>query len=279
MASQTLTGLQTSFSRRFLKRMAAHAPKTPRTTELSATPQDTVELSGDQLHGAVASAVLSASQVSGVAVGAALALSIASQLGRELVSPEVREEIREEASKSWNRVEPSPELDETWQKIMSQSELPDPQLVCIEKGDNSPMALMGDVYMSKDARRQFSDPAERAFALGHELAHLETRDSEAQLGVKFLLESLEESSPLKPEEMAELKTEITAQIRQEDHRQEYQADQRGLEIAISLGHDPASAIGFLCGYPENDGHPAGDDRVRALVKQVKASRTSSRPKL
>ena len=143
-------------------------------------------------------------------------------------------------------------------------EVDDAELVCVDQGGNSPLALMGDVYFLKDADRQFSDPAQRAFVLGHELAHIENGDSKTQLGIKFLLESLDEGPNSKSLELGLLRRELDVQICKMDHRQEYRADKRGLEIAVLLGHDPASAIAFLSGYPESPSHPSGDERIQAL---------------
>lgn len=265
--------LRTVFSQRFLERLEQSTlPNVSQETSKVSTQSltDSVELSLQDFSKAISQGVLNASRVSGLAAGAALALTIASQVGQQLDLEPSREQLRGEIRDSWISVETQPKLSSSWSEILSKSSLDDAQLVCVEQGGNSPMALMGDVYFPKDAAQQFSKQAERDFVLGHEVGHLENGDSKTQFGFNLLLQSLDESPDSNTLEFGNLRRELDIQIGAENHRQEYRADQRGLEIAVSLGHDPSSAIAFLAGLPSSSSHPSGNDRLKALVARPQA---------
>lgn len=133
------------------------------------------------------------------------------------------------------------------------------------------------VYCSPRSLTLFEDEAELVFALAHEAAHIETRDSVGALGVELPSECLEEAEKDLGPDVWNLAYALRDPLQDYLYQEEYRADQRGLETLVALGYNPQSAVRFLERQFASPTHPDGPDRARALKRALDDDREIADP--
>lgn len=213
-----------------------------------------------QAFAQVALAIATAAQAGGVPALAAISQDVA----RSLVSPADELSLAQALESGFESrfVASPPELESAWQGVqkVTGSSFPPPQVV------NSPL-----VYAQADTRNLFlgkealatdlKEPEVLTFTLGHEEGHRQARDMAANQG----LESFAQSAAGDPK-LQRLAFQV---MREGRHANERRADQAGAHAAAQLGCEPGPILTFLLSIPEDNEHPGGLERARA-VRQTMA---------
>ncbi|MCD4786445.1 MAG: M48 family metalloprotease [Candidatus Eremiobacteraeota bacterium] len=142
----------------------------------------------------------------------------------------------------------------------------------------------GFIYVHKGLLDRFPKDSHIAFILGHEMAHVENRDSIDKLGTNFMLAILQSSLGKIPGKLDDMLGAAAGMLYDKSisRRAEYKADRRGAEHMMKLGYSPREGADALRGL-ESAGrkepgrlekllstHPPTESRAKKLEKFAKS---------
>lgn len=106
----------------------------------------------------------------------------------------------------------------------------------------------GHVYVCRGLLNRLGSESELAGVLGHEVAHLHSKDFqrvlERQLVFLGLMGLLRKKTDSPPAELGLAVVQVLDILRH-SRKREYQADAAGIELAFKAGHDPGGVVEFL----------------------------------
>ncbi|MCE1247390.1 MAG: M48 family metalloprotease [Firmicutes bacterium] len=137
----------------------------------------------------------------------------------------------------------------------------------------------GAIYVHKGLLERFPDDKHLAFIIGHEVGHVEHRDSIDALGVNFVLQIIQTALGKIPGKLDDLLAGAAGKIysSQLSQKAEFKADQRGADHMSKLGINPKFGAEALRGLESgNNGakpsvldkliasHPPTEERARRI---------------
>lgn len=173
----------------------------------------------------------------------------AQDVGRELVTPAQEEAFAETVLDTFsNRLQPTdPVTAATWAKVRAatSSPFPAPQVIgsilVVAQADSR------NLLLGKDALQgELADPNVLTFAMAHEEAHRQHRDTAGVRGLATLVEAAPKALPV---------------MRAGLHQNELEADEFAGRAAGRLGCDPKPILKYLVSIPEDAEHPHGLTRA------------------
>lgn len=262
-----------AFSRRYLALMRERLP--------ALVPERPIEPALDRFERTSSSPEAAVARAAALAVAASaggLAVALAAQVTKDLLDGPAYQQLAARADEMYRDQFPSFHSQETEHVAKLWSRVSDRPLAFVESGERSPITILETVYCSPRSLTLFEDEAELVFALAHEAAHVEARDSLGALGIELLSECLEHAEPDLGPDVWNLARALRDPLQDSLYQEEYQADRRGLETLVSLGYDPQSALRFLERQFASPTHPDGPDRARALSCSLPEVPQRARPK-
>lgn len=138
----------------------------------------------------------------------------------------------------------------------------------------------GFIYVHKGLLDRFPKDSHIAFILGHEMGHVEHRDSIDKLGTNFILSILQASLSKIPGKLDDMLGAAAGMLYDKSisRKAEYKADRRGVEHMMKLGYNPREGADALRGL-ESAGrkepgslekllstHPPTESRAKKIEK-------------
>ncbi len=183
------------------------------------------------------------------ALGPSLAAVVAQKVGLELFTP------AQEAQIASQHLANEPEkggFEKDWQTVSKYAARP-VECRTVESGKFGPAMFVGQTVFLNESELKTMPADVRIFLIGHELGHIEHRDSAAKIGMGTLA-ILEPGLELDPNAVSK--------------EMEYAADRRAAEIAAREGCRPHEILKTLLSWPGGGTHPEALPRAEAVRKTM-----------
>ncbi|MFP4499029.1 MAG: M48 family metalloprotease [Vulcanimicrobiota bacterium] len=200
-----------------------------------------------------------ATQASIASAGGPIFKSIPGALAKWLITDEQESQIGEMMAKQIEKqftVSQDPEMNARLQKIgqgiAKNSKRPGLNYsfkVIEEESVNAFAGPGGKIYVHSGLMKKFPSDAHLAFVVGHEMGHVEHRDSIDRLGVQFVLGIAQAVLGKTPGKLDDMLAGVTGMLYdcKVSQKAEFIADRRGIDHMKELGYDPKDAAGALLG--------------------------------
>lgn len=183
------------------------------------------------------------------ALGPSLAAVVAQKVGLELFTPAQEAEI---AAGHLSNEPKKAGFEKDWQTV---SKYASRAVECktVESGKFGPAMFVGQTVFLNESELKPMPAEVRIFLIGHELGHIEHRDSAAKIGMGTLA-IFEPGLELDPNAVSK--------------EMEYAADRRAAEIAAREGCRPHEILRTLLSWPGGGTHPEALPRAEAVRKTM-----------
>ena len=225
--------------------------------------------------------------------------AMAGAIGKALISPDAEKQIGKEIDSYFESQvgfsdDPAmnKRLNDIGNEIIKQSNLPDGKydFKILDMDNPNAHTAPGKIYMTRGMMELLDKDSHLAFFVGHEVAHMEDRDSMENLGEKafrntikqgtFMLRDASLGEKTVGEARKELMEMYTDASKNYGWENELTADRRGAELMIKAGYKAEEAVEALeisnkkveeMGYkwnPETSAHPEISKRIEVVSELI-----------
>lgn len=196
-------------------------------------------------------------------------VQIGKQINQQLVSSQIRLYRNPEVNRYVNQI---------GQRLAAASERPNiPYTFQVVDDDsiNAFATMGGFVYVNKGLLKAADNEAQLASVLAHEIGHITSRHSLAQMRQRAIAGGVASVAGLDRNVAAQIGVDLAIQ-RPTSRKDEFQADQKGLKTLGRAGYAQSAMIAFMEKLLKQGGsiptflsdHPATRDRIAALKRAI-----------
>lgn len=196
-------------------------------------------------------------------------VQIGKQINQQLVSSQIRLYRNPEVNRYVNQI---------GQRLAAASERPNiPYTFQVVDDDsiNAFATMGGFVYVNKGLLKAADNEAQLASVLAHEIGHITSRHSLAQMRQRAIAGGVASVAGLDRNVAAQIGVDLAIQ-RPTSRKDEFQADQKGLKTLGRAGYAQSAMIAFMEKLLKQGGsiptflsdHPATPDRIAALKRAI-----------